>query len=298
MAAAGALGRRATAGAGPAGAAAHESFLVHRRFRWLKAATLLVLSSLVPYLAWAPPEGHNGGSRLGYALGTAGALLIVWLMLLGVRKRRYGPGAFSLKGWLSAHVYLGTALLVVATLHAGFQVGWNVHTLAYALMVVVIASGMVGVVLYARLPRLMTENRASQTTAEMLGRIRDLDRESAHLAMGLPNELGQAVQRSRAETRLGGSAWRILSGRDRRCPTAAALAATRRLEADLPAELRPQAQDLVLTLARKDELLRRLRQDLRRQALLELWLLVHVPFSFALLAALVAHIVAVFFYWG
>ena len=40
----------------------------------------------------------------------------------------------------------------MATLHAAFQVGWNVHTLAYVLMLLVIASGIYGVVNYARLP--------------------------------------------------------------------------------------------------------------------------------------------------
>lgn len=52
--------------------------------------------------------------------------------------RRWGPGV---AGWLSAHVYLGTALIVVATLHTGFEFGWSVHTLAYALTLAVVLSG-------------------------------------------------------------------------------------------------------------------------------------------------------------
>ena len=34
-----------------------------------------------------------------YTLGTIGFGLIIWLSLLGVRKRRINPGAWSLKAW-------------------------------------------------------------------------------------------------------------------------------------------------------------------------------------------------------
>jgi hypothetical protein len=36
---------------------------------------------------------------------------------------------------------------------------------------------------------------------------------------------------------------------------------------------------------------------LRIRALLEIWLFVHIPLTIALVAALVAHVVSVFFYW-
>ncbi|HEX6592389.1 MAG TPA: hypothetical protein VF050_10360, partial [Moraxellaceae bacterium] len=41
----------------------------------------------------------------------------------------------------------------------------------------------------------------------------------------------------------------------------------------------------------------RLRNYARQKAWLDVWLLLHVPLSIALLAALTAHIVSVFFYW-
>ena len=77
--------------------------------------------------------------------------------------------AGTVQGWLSAHIYLGASLLVVATLHAGFQVGWNVHTLALVLMLVVIFSGFFGVFAYVRYPTLMTRNRQDATRDAMLG---------------------------------------------------------------------------------------------------------------------------------
>jgi hypothetical protein len=288
---------RAGGPAPSAGLSAHESFLGHRRYRYLKLSLLLVAGSIAAYAYRTPPGGHNGGTWLGYTLGTIGALLIVWLMLFGIRKRRYGPGAFSLKGWLSAHVYLGLALVVVATLHAGFEVGLNIHTLAYVLMLLVILSGIYGMVGYAALPQRMTENRASQTLNEMLGEIAAIDERCSKLAVGLSDEFVEAVRTSQRETRLGGSAWRLLSGRDPRCGTTRALAQVQRLAIDRTG-YSDQPSQLVAALSRKASLLRRARRDLRYKALMDVWLHVHVPLSFALLAALVAHVVSVFFYWG
>jgi hypothetical protein len=47
----------------------------------------------------------------------------------------------------------------------------------------------------------------------------------------------------------------------------------------------------------KHETLERARRELGHKALLDLWLYALVPLAFALLAALAAHIVAVFIYW-
>ena len=47
----------------------------------------------------------------------------------------------------------------------------------------------------------------------------------------------------------------------------------------------------------KAQLLGALRRDIRFKAMMDIWLYFHVPLSFALLAALLAHVVSVFFYW-
>ena len=48
---------------------------------------------------------------------------------------------------------------------------------------------------------------------------------------------------------------------------------------------------------RKAEALALARRQMHITAMLEAWLFVHVPATFALLAALTAHIVSVFLYW-
>src|SRR3546814_6362903 len=119
----------------------------------------------------------NGGSWYGYTLGTIGLGLIVWLSLLGVRKRNMSEGRWSLKAWTSAHVYLGLSLIVIATLHTGFQLGWNVHTLAWGLMMLVIVSGLYGVAVYALLPSQLSANRKETTRAQMIDALAAIDRQ-------------------------------------------------------------------------------------------------------------------------
>jgi hypothetical protein len=201
-------------------------------------------------------------------------------MWFGVRKRRYNTGAGLLEDWLSAHVYLGLALIVVATLHTGFQFGWNVHTLAYSLMILVIVSGVFGVYAYIRFPALMTENRRSLTLDQMLAQMSELDAECREVAMTLGDEVNAAVLDASENTRIGGGVTRQLSGKELDCATARALVKVRTLadQADMS-----QAAPL--------------RRLISLKALMDIWLYVHVPLSFALLAALVAHVVSVFYYW-
>lgn len=275
----------------------HQSILEYARFRYFKAALALGVLAGAAYLWHDPPLKPYGGTWLGYALGTLGAVLILWLTWFGVRKRRYASRLGTVQGWLSAHVYLGTALLVVATLHTGFELGWNVHTLAYVLMVATVASGFYGVFVYLSVPGLMTDNRGEETLDAMLLKIADLDREIRDKALSLPDEILRVVNASLDGTRLGGSLGRVVTGRDGACPTAAAVRELpeigRRLSGEA-ANLNHEVYSLVL---QKHELLVRARRDLRYKARLDLWLYLHVPLAIALLAALAAHVVSVFLYW-
>jgi hypothetical protein len=277
--------------------ATHESFLRHRSFLFLKASTILCLACVVAYVFQDARPRPNGGTFVGYFLGTVGAALIVWLALLGVRKRWVTNGHYSLKAWVSAHVYLGLSLIVVATLHTGFQFGWNVHTLAYALMMLVIASGAVGVWAYAVLPRRLSDNRGETTRKQMLAAIHALDELIHDAAQPLPRADADIVRLSLEHTELGGGFWRRISGRWDDCATELAI---ERLQSALVAASGREAAALRKVeelLRRKAEALGQARRQMHITALLEAWLFVHIPATFALLAALTAHIISVFLYW-
>ena len=69
----------------------HEGFLRHANFRWLKIETMFSLLAIVSYLIIDVQPRHNGGSWYGYTLGSIGVFLILWLSLLGIRKRKMSP---------------------------------------------------------------------------------------------------------------------------------------------------------------------------------------------------------------
>lgn len=275
----------------------HYSILEYARFRWFKAAVALSALAAAVYLWHDAPLKAYGGTWLGYTLGTIGAILILWLLWYGVRKRRYASNAGTVQGWLSAHVYLGTALVVIVTLHTGFELGWNVHTLAYILMLLTVASGFYGVFVYMRVPGAMTDNLGEETLEAIVLRVNDIDREMREKAMSLPDVLFALIDKSVQGTRLGGTLGRIVSGADPQCPTAAAVREWPRHAKRLTGEAARLDKEVFGLLLNKQQLLERARRDLRYKAILDLWLYFHVPLAFMLLAALIVHVVAVFIYW-
>ena len=275
----------------------HEGFLRYANFRWLKIATAICLVAIVAYFLIDTHPRPRGGSWYGYLLGTIGAGLIVWLTLLGIRKRAITEGRWSLKAWTSAHVYLGLSLIVIATLHTGFSFGWNVHTLAYALMMLVIVSGIFGITIYGRLPRQLSENRGEITQKQILETIRSLDSQLHDAVQPLDRQESDIVRMSLEKTDIGGNLLERLTGTYYTCGNTRALkdwGAIRRSR--FGGEIATMDQVGTL-LARKQEALDLARRHVRLKATLEIWLYVHVPATFALLAALTAHIISVFFYW-
>ena len=98
---------------------------------------------------------------------------------------------------------LARPLLILATLHTGFQFGLNVHTLAYALMTIVIVSGFFRHLLLRDHPRRkMSDNRGQRSQAELLEAIRALDRQLREAAQPLDQQYVREVKRAIAKTKI------------------------------------------------------------------------------------------------
>ncbi|HUS24954.1 MAG TPA: hypothetical protein VM369_08390 [Candidatus Binatia bacterium] len=311
-------------------AAGHRSFVAWGDYRYLKIAGGLCGISVLLYAVSDPVHGHRGNTWLGYTLGTVGLALIGWLAWYGVRKRQLADGRGTAQEWVSAHVYLGLSLLVVATLHSGFQLGWNVHGLAYVLMLLVIASGGYGVLAYVIVPRRITENRRQMDPDAMQAEVRRLDEAALRIADRIDPETQQMVAQSATRVQIGGSLWQQLSGRyatgmqfgtlgkflERKAGQIKSDAlvsaqqqqetATRQVTLMYVAEQMFEAgrnnkseelQKLLNTIAQRKALVERLNRDITLRARQNVWLFLHVPLTVALLVAMVVHVVTVFIYW-
>lgn len=282
----------------------HQSILEFSRGRYFKVAIILCAAAIGAYWWHEPPAAYlkpYGGTWLGYTLGTVGAVLILWLMLLGIRKRSYRSSAGTVQGWTSAHVYLGSSLIIIATLHCAFEFGWNIHTLAYVLMMLVIVSGFVGLYSYLHYPKYMTDNLAGDTLETMLLKVSDGESKCKRIALDLPDDVNalviDAIRLSAKRSALGGNFRRQLAGVDVRHPMRRARDKLLKMGAGFTLDQSSVQGQLVAEMSRIVLFTDRVRRELRFRALMQVWLFFHVPLSFALLAALTAHVISVFYFW-
>lgn len=295
----------------------YNNILEYKGGRYFWVSLVLLLVSLAVYFsqeAWRPP---NGGTWQGYVLGTIGALLIVWLAYLGVRKRRYASTLGTVQGWTSAHVYLGSSLLIIGTLHCAFQFGLNVHTLAYVLMCIVIFSGFYGLYAYMRYPDKLSRNRSNQSLDQRFSELDELDQQGKDIASRCNTDIQTLINSAIARTSLGGGLWSQLKGQDNSKVELSASednqsrtkvvdnrnqqAAIDYIAMRIPNVSKKQEaqdlQDILYIFGRRRELLNRIRREISLQARLKVWLLFHIPTTIVLIVALIIHIVTVFLYW-
>jgi multisubunit Na+/H+ antiporter MnhB subunit len=294
----------------------HQSFLSIARYRYGLYGCLLCVASAGCYIVDSWHERPGGGTVLGYTLGGIAAALVLFLMSYGIRRRSFRGRAGSTKQWLSMHVYFGLSVLIVATLHSGLQFGYNVHTLSFGLLCVVVLSGCWGVYAYLRYPTLMARERGEAGRDELLTRLAEVDRQALAVSANLEPEVNDLIADAILRTRLGGDIWAQLRGRDQSMllltPVRewgySRMVSNRGQEALIAqlakyestshdAEAQHTLRRLLQISGDKAVLLRRLQRDIQLQGLLQAWLYLHLPLSFAMLAALVVHVFSVFYYW-
>lgn len=272
------------------------SFLTYGSGRWFWISFASAVGLVLHYVNYRSRTVAYGGSIEGLLYGVVGTALIGVLMYLGFRRRSYSSHTGTLQGWLSAHVYLGLLTLLVIPLHAGFRFGWDVHTLAFVLLAIVVLSGVGGVLLYRILPSRLTKFEARQQAdkidpqlARLLADMHALVKDKSNALVDIYRaELAASQQRMP-------SGWSLLRGqtRDILAERSADLAAK---AAVVPLEEQATFQVLSQLLLKKAQLEVNLLQQMQLRNALKAWLYVHVPVSIAMVGAVVVHLIVVFWY--
>lgn len=271
--------------------------LPSRRARpWIATALALAAALAVSYVVYLAhtPEPH-GGTPAGLAYGVAAAALLAVLFGLAVRKRAYRSRLGSLDGWLQAHLYLGLLTVPLVLAHAGFRFEDPLAIAAFAVLLAVVATGLIGARLYATVPRRLSAVEGDLSPEQLAEAIHGRRQTMARLAAGrspafvaIYRELDQAGRPGPL------AAWRVLAAG----AAPAALPAEEALLARVgPTERTPLAE--LLHEARRGRELHAELQRLRRaRNLLEVWLYAHLPLAAVLGVLVAAHGVAAFYFGG
>jgi hypothetical protein len=264
--------------------------------RWRRGAFVALLGLGASYYLYASRTGFtHGGSPEGIAYGVLGTLSILILLYFGVRKRSHRSRWGTVQGWLHCHIYLGFLAAVLVLFHTGFRFHDKVALSAFAVLLVVVASGFWGALVYTTVPRRLTEVEGDLAPEAMAEQLNQLGRTMARLTAGRSAPFQQVCQGLLAESVppwLAG--WRLLGNRggrtrDEAAPWAAPLA-------KVPAGEQEDLRQLLVLARQRRELNQRLVAQQRYRNLLDVWLYIHLPLSLALVALVAAHVIAVFYF--
>lgn len=283
----------------------------HRK--WIVVTALLaVLAFGVYYWQYrTTPGGLRGGDFLGLWYGIVGSALMIFAGLLSAL--RHVPSWWWLgprQTWLRGHIWLGLLSVLLIWCHSGFALGGPLTVALWIVFLLVIVTGIYGLVLQHFLPRLITSqvpceapyeqiphlcHRMRQRADEVLTDVFQTDVEPSQMSiMESQTGLGAKVQLQEFYER---QIRPFLQPRFHRTALLAdpvkAEAAFSRLRA-LPGLA--GVKDKVAELETLCEERRLLARQERLHTLLHSWLLLHVPLAVVLLVLSVAHVISALYY--
>ncbi len=263
---------------------------------WRLIFVILLIATSASYVYYSQREFPHGGSNWGLGYGIVGSFLILLLAFFGIRKRWYRSQFGTLEQWLQSHIYLGLLVFVVLLFHTGGRFNDRIAVFALILVGIVVVSGIAGAILYATVPRLLTELQTELTVDELSDQANQLGKQMARMASGRSETFQRVYDSMLRDTTPGAFAgWRLLLSRDTR-RSASPAADWAPLIAVVPKQEQTELRQMLVMSRQRTELLQRLIAQQRYRNVLQFWLYLHVPFTIALLVFAAIHIIAVFYF--
>lgn len=148
-----------------------RNFAKHRP--WVGFSLIATLAATAWFLAAGRgmSKWPGGGSLPGLTFGVAGGALILFEFALWGRKKVRSWRVGRVQAWMTAHIWLGLLTVPLLVLHGGFRWGGSLSTALMLIFLVVIASGVWGLVMQQILPRRMLEQVPAETIHSQIGRM-------------------------------------------------------------------------------------------------------------------------------
>ncbi|MCS6975597.1 MAG: hypothetical protein NZM31_01135 [Gemmatales bacterium] len=133
----------------------------HTHWGWIAFCTVAALICVAVW--WMGPrhnpEGITGGSTFGLWCGVLGSLCMIFAGILPLLRRRAVVLNSRLpprEWWLRGHLWLGLLSVVFIGFHSGFRLGGALVAALTIVYLIVIVSGILGLVVQSILPHRMT----------------------------------------------------------------------------------------------------------------------------------------------
>lgn len=141
--------------------------------KWIQWSVLLAVVATATYIPYALTSlnGPSGGSWPGLIYGIVGSGLMLYAGLLSWRKKVPTWRIGRAETWMRGHIWLGLVSLPVILFHAGFRFGGTLTSVLMILFLLIIASGIWGLVLQQFLPRMMMEQVPAETIYEQIDHV-------------------------------------------------------------------------------------------------------------------------------
>lgn len=262
----------------------------------MRTIVLLTLLALAPALLWyalahlGVIDWPKASDPFGVFLGIVGAIVIVFELLLAPRKWLRGWRLGAARVWMRWHIWLGLAVLPMIILHSGFRWGGNLSTITMVLFLLVIFSGIYGLILQQWLPQKLFDVVPSETIASQ---VQHAIAKPLEEAKRIVIEVNAPVLDDFFSDSLEPF---LLRGAKSKSPLASATLASR-LFARLRAALPDEAAPAIYKLEKTAELRRQWERQVRITWWLHNWLIVHLPLSVLMTGLMVIHALYAMKWW-
>ncbi len=287
----------------------------HRKW-FIGSVAALILATIVyiPYVR-SSPQGADGRSTMGLIYGSIGSAFMLFAGLLGLRKKFPVWRVGRAQAWMRGHLWLGLLSFPIILFHSGFHFGVGLTRFLMWMFVIVFVSGIFGAVLQHYMPRLTTQRVPMETIYEQIGSVREqLVKEAGAVIEGMSAALRGDVEEATEQQRAASASAGTMGGLTVASGLQVDEAASTELRDFFNREMQPFIEEFAgrgLAIADRDrsrsmfqqlrlllppnlhsgvddlenicEEKRELDQQTRYHRILHGWLLVHIPFSYAVL---------------